>query len=108
MDFEQFLVTHDLKDKPCHIWNTDKSGFSLYHVPGKVVTLLGSKFVYEVTGSSKEQITTLGAISTTGTFIGPMHIFLGQQFQGCNPMQNCVAGAYFGRSLKGWITSELF
>ena len=101
-------MTHNLKDKPCHIWNADESGFSLCPVSGKVVALLGSKAVYEVTGSSKEQITTLCAISATGAFISPMHIFPGERFRGYNAMQNCIAGAYFGRSSKGWITTELF
>ena len=99
-------MTHDLKDKPCHIWNADESGFFLCPVSGKVVCLLGS--VYKVTGSSEEEITTLCAINAAGATIPPMHVFPGERFRGYNPMENCVAGAYFGRSPKGWITTKLF
>ena len=36
-----------------------------------------------------------------------MHIFSGQRFH-YNPLEGCVSGAYFGRSKKGWMTTELF
>ena len=107
-DFEQFVDTHDLKDKPHHIWNADESGFPLSPKSGKVVTCSSSRAVYGVTGNTKEQITTLCAVSAAGVVIPPMHIFSGERFRGYNPMNNCVDGAYFGRSQKGWISTELF
>ena len=82
--------------------------FSLCPVSGKVVSLLGFKSVYEVTGSSKEQVITLCTINAAGATVPPMHVFPGERFRGYNPMENCVTGAYFGRSPKGWITTELF
>ena len=36
-----------------------------------------------------------------------MHTFSGERFKS-NPMEGCVDKAYFGRSPKGWISTELF
>ena len=36
-----------------------------------------------------------------------MQVFAGERFQ-YNPMENCIAGAYFGRSHNGWSNTELF
>jgi hypothetical protein len=74
---------------------------------GKVIAMQNSRCVYGVTGDSKEQITTLCAVSAAGYVIPPMHIFAGERFK-YNPMNNCVDNAYFGRSVSGWISTELF
>ena len=36
---------------------------------GRVLAMRGSKDVYQVTGNSKEQVTTLCAVSTAGTVV---------------------------------------
>ena len=104
--FEQFLLRHDLLDKPHCIWNCDESGFSLCPKTGKVLAARGTPTVYYNT-SGKGQITTLVCISAAGGIIPPMHIFPGVRF-GYNPMEGCVEGSYFGKSENGWITTELF
>ena len=60
-----------------------------------------------MTGNSKEQITTLCAGSAAGEVIPPMYIFPGQRF-GYNPLDGAVPGAYFGKSVSGWVDTELF
>ena len=104
--FKQFLEVNDLND-PARIWNADETGCPLCPKSGKVLALSGAKNVYQVTSDTKEQITTLCAISAAGNIIPPMHIFSGQRFR-YNPLDGCVTGAYFGKSEKGWITKELF
>ena len=106
-DYEQFLLIHDLYDRPDQIWNADESGFPLCPKSGKILAPKGEKHVYLVTGSSKQQITTLVCINAAGSTIPPMHIFPGVRFS-YNPMEGCVDGAYFGKSDSGWITQELF
>ena len=106
-DYEQFLLIHELYDKPDQIWNADESGFFLCPKSGKILGPKGEKHVYHVTGSSKQQITTLVCINAAGSSIPPMHIFPGIRFS-YNPMEGCVDGAYFGKSDSGWITQELF
>jgi len=106
VEFEQFLQVHGVVD-PSRIWNADETGCPLCPSTGKVLCLSGTKNVYQITGSSKEQLTTLCAISASGNIIPPMHVFPGQRFK-YNPLEGCVPGAYFGRSLSGWMTTELF
>ena len=106
-EFEQFLLIHDLLDKPSRIWNCDESGFALCPRSSKVLAPRGAKNVYYTTSSDKGQITTLVCISATGNAIPPMQIFPGIRFS-YNPMLGCVDGAYFGKSDNGWITQELF
>ena len=63
--------------------------------------------VYQVTGNSKDQITTLCAINAAGNFIPPMHILPGHRFK-YNPLEGGVPGAYLGRSDNGWMKTEVF
>ena len=107
-DFENFLLIHDLVDKPHCILNCDDSGFSLCPRSGKVLALYGAKTVY-YTSCGKGQITTLACIGAADGIIPPMHVFPGIRFS-YNPMEGCVDGAYFGKSEKwlelfyGWLT----
>jgi len=95
VEFEQFLITHDLKDKAARIWNADEAGFPLCPSTGKVIAMRNARCVYGVTGDSKEQITVLCAVSAAGDVIPPMHVFAGERFK-YNPMSNSVDNAYFG------------
>ena len=79
-DYEQFLLIHDLYNRPDQIWNADESGFPLCPKSGKILAPKGEKHVYHVTGSSKQQITTLVCINAAGGTIPPMHIFPGVRF----------------------------
>ncbi len=105
--FEQFLLQHDLLDKPSRIWICDESGFPLCPKSGKVLAPQGAHNVYHITGNNKQQITTLCCISVAGGIIPPMHICPGERF-GYNPLKGGVEGAYFGKSSNGWMTQELF
>ena len=106
-DFHKFLEEHSLVNKAGYIWNADEAGFPLCATSGKVVSIHNCKDVYAITADTKEQITCLCAVSASGEFIPPMHIFAGMRFK-YNPMLNCVDGAYFGHSPTGWISAELF
>ena len=106
--FDQFLQTYELKDQPNHIWNADESGFPLCPKTGKVIAIRNARSVYGITSDTKEQVTTLCAANAAGDTVPPMHIFSGERFKS-NPMEDrCVDKAYFGRSPKGWISTELF
>ena len=83
--FEQFLKANSVKD-PDQVWNADETGYPLYPKTGRVLALCGAKDVYQVTGNSKEQVTTLCGISKAGNFVPPMHIFAGKWFK-VDPME---------------------
>lgn len=107
IDFEQFLRDHNLFNKPDRIWNADESGFPLQHKSGRVLAPRGTKTIYSVTSSSKQQITTLACINAAGNVIPPTHVFPGERFRS-NPLEGAVYGTYMGRSTSGWMDSELF
>ena len=106
-EFGKFLKTYSLMNEADCIWNADEAGFSLCATSGKVISIRSCKNVYAITADTKEQITTLCAINAAGGVLPPMHIFPGTRFQ-YNPMQNCIAGAYFGHSPTRWISTKLF
>lgn len=106
-DFQTFLKAHSLLNRSEYIWNADEAGFPLCATSGKIVSVHNCKNVYTITADTKEQITTLCAVSASGEVIPPMHIFPGMRFK-YNPMLNSVDGAYFGHSPTGWISTELF
>ena len=105
--FGEFLEAHSLLNKAEYIWNADEASFPLCAMSGKVISIRNSKNVYAITADTKEEITTLCAISAAGDALPPMHIFPGTRFK-YNPMLNCVDGAYFGHSPTGWISTEPF
>ena len=41
-----------------------------------VLAMRGSKDIYQVTGNSKEQVTTMYAVSAAGTYCGSTHAYL--------------------------------
>ncbi len=98
---------HDLDSRPNRVWNCDESGFPLSPKSGKVLALRGTKTVYRTCSANKEQISTSSAVSASGGIIPPFHIFPGERFS-YNPLEGGVEGVYFGRSSKGWITTQLF
>jgi len=57
-----------------HIWNADETGCPLCLKSGKVIGLSGAKDVYQVTGNTKAQITSLCAVSASENVIPPVHI----------------------------------
>ena len=105
-DYESFLKKNSISN-PNQIWNADETGCPLCPKSGKVLAMRGSKDVYQVTGNSKEQVTTLCAVSAAGTVVPPMHIFAGKRFK-VDPMKGSVPNAYFRKSDKGWINTQLF
>jgi len=51
-DFDQFLQTHNLKDRPSLIWNADETGVSRCTKAVKVVALQYPRHVYTIAGNS--------------------------------------------------------
>ena len=52
-EFGEFLKLHSLHDKPCRIWNGDKSGFPLCPRTAHVLALRNIKHVYSVNSDQK-------------------------------------------------------
>ena len=84
--------------------------FVVHCTSGKALTICWCKNVQAITADTKEQITALCAVSASGETIPPMHIIPGMRFKynPLNQLHNSVSGTYFGHSVSGWITAELF
>lgn len=79
------FVYHELNDQsllldPSRIYNADESGFPLSLKNGKVLSMKGTKHVYNITSSNKTQITVLAYVSAIGHYIKPMIVYPGQRF----------------------------
>jgi hypothetical protein len=108
-DFHNYVNNIDaqLLQDPSRIYNADESGFSLCPKSGRVIAPKGTPTVYNFTSSDKTQLTLLACASATAHYIKPMLVFPGQRFS-YNPLKGMEQDAYLGRSLNGWMDSELF
>ena len=82
---EETLVSNNLLDNPCHIYNMDESGMPLDHKKLKKVAPRGMKKVHGPASGDKTQITIVACASASGHTLPPMVIFKGEKF---NPMVN--------------------
>ena len=64
-NFEKFLKENKITN-PNQIWNADETRCPLCPKSSRILAMRGAKDVYQVTGNSKEQITTLCAITAEG------------------------------------------
>lgn len=94
--------------EPDRIYNCDESGFSLDAVTGRVISFLGTRFVYQIGSDNKTMITALVCCSASGHFTWPMLIIIypGTQFRGFQP--NEVFQESIMNSKNGWINKDIF
>ena len=104
---EETLDEFDLKDKPSQIYNCDKSGMPLEHMPPCVVAVKGTKKVRQVSSGNKTQITILGCCSATGQAIPPMVVFSGKKIN-YELSKWEIPGTLYGTSDSGLMDQELF
>ena len=63
---EETLVSNNLMDQPCLLYNADESGLCLDANPIKVIGPKGKKHFYSVTSGKKTQVTVLSAVNAAG------------------------------------------
>lgn len=106
---EDYFVQKKLTfDDPRRIFNMDESAFLLCPKGEKVLTIKGTRNVYEVCSSNeKESLTVLLCVSAAGT-IGPsLIVYPGQRYPK-NLEQHLPDNWSAGKSEKGWINGEVF
>ena len=72
---EATLVSNDLLDKPCQIFNCDETGMPLSPHPPRVIAPKGAKHPAAITSGDRSQITVLAYCSAGGYVIPPFVIF---------------------------------
>ena len=104
---EETLVSNNLLDNPCHIYNMDESGMPLDHKQLKRVAPRGMKKVHGPASGDKTQITIVACASASGHTLPPMVIFKGEKFNHQWSIGE-APGTLYGMSENGWIDQELF
>ena len=85
----------NLLSKPMQIFNVDKTGITVVHKPGKVITQVGRKNVWSVTSGEK------------GFALPPMMIYPRKRIAE-KLKQGAIPETYFECSDNGWINEELY
>ena len=104
---ERTLEDNDLHDKPCQLFNMDKTGMPLDPRPLKCVYSRGEKNPSCLSSGDKSQITVVACVSAGGFCIPPMVIFDRKQLS-TELTVGEVPGTFYGLSNKGWMDQELF
>ncbi|XP_065665503.1 uncharacterized protein LOC136086931 [Hydra vulgaris] len=93
---------------PSRIFNTDESGFSVCHTPGKIVALKGKRSVGAITSLEKDKtIKVLCCVSAVGAYVPLMIIFPRVRMKP-SFMDQAPQGALGVATKNGWINEELF
>ena len=86
------------------IFNSDETGVTIVHRPGKIIAKLGHRHVYTVTSAEKSRThTVLSCISASGFVVPPCIIFPRKRNVPENFKEGAVAGTLFCNSENGWI-----
>ena len=94
-----------LKD-PRRSFNADESGFPLCVNTGKVLAEKGARHVYQVTLSTKQQITVMVCFNAMGQYVPPLIVFPCERFRDSGIHE--FPEANYGQTVNGWMDSELF
>ena len=104
---EATLISNDLLDKPCQIFNCDETGMPLSPHPPHVIAPKGAKHPAAVTSGDRSQITVLACCSAGGYVIPPFVIF-GRKTLKPEMTSGEVPGTMYRLSASGWIDFEPF
>ena len=98
----------NLLTKPMQIFNVDKTGISVIHKTGKVISQVGRKNVWSVTSGEKGKThTVITCVSASGFVIPPMMIYPRKRMNE-KLKQGAVPETLFECSDSGWINEELY
>jgi len=91
------------------IFNSDETGISVVHKPGKVVAELGRHNVYSMTSAERGKThTILSCVSASGYVLPPMMIYPRKKAVPDKLKEGAVPGTLFVSSESGWINTELY
>ena len=102
---DEVIGYEDMIQDPRRILNADESGFPLCFKTGKVLAQTGARHVYNVTSSSKQQITVMVCFNAFGDFVPPLIVYPGERFRDTG-ISN-FPEAIYGHTSNGWMDSEL-
>ena len=101
------LTSNNLKKSPRRIYNCDETFLPLDYTREKVITVKGSKNVYNQFVGTSDHISLLCCVSASGFPLPPMIIYA-KSFPGGQYRFDGPDDALYARSESGWIDFELF
>ena len=91
------------------IYNSDETGVSIVHKPGKVIAELGRHNVYSVTSAEKGRThTVLSCVSTSSFVLPPCIVYPRKKSVPDNLREGAYAGTLFASSESGWINNDIY
>ena len=83
--FQSFLVKEIpdweiLVKYPRRLFNADESGFPLCVKSGKVLAEKGLKDIYQISSSTKLQLTVMACFNAIGNYVRPLIVYPGERF----------------------------
>jgi hypothetical protein len=110
MDYEQFLASTALINKPSNVWNCDESGFSLSGKEGYVIGPANSKIPPpQITGTdSKQNITVLACCNASGVALPPFIVYPGKRQGTTNLLAGGIGNEGATMTESGWMTADAF
>ena len=91
------------------IYNSDETGVTIVHTPGKVITALGCHHVYSITSAEKGRThTVLSCVSVSGLVLPQCILYPHKRNVPGNFREGAVPGILFSHSENGWINSDIY
>ena len=99
----------NLISKPMQVYNSDETGVTIVHKPGKVLAELGRRHVYSVTSGEKGRThTVVSCISASGFVLPPCIVYPRKKKVPDNLKEEALPDTLFCNSDNGWINSDIY
>ena len=89
--------------KPMQVFNTDETGVSIVHKPGKVIAELGRHYVYSVTSAEKGKTHTI-----ISCVLSPCMVYPRKRNVPDNLREGAIPGTLFCHTESGWVNKDTF
>ena len=66
---------------PRRLFNADESGFLLCVMSGKVLAEKGLKHIYQISSTTKLQLTVMACFNAKGNYVPPLIVYPGERFR---------------------------
>ena len=99
----------NLFSKPNQIYNTDETGVSIVHRPGRVIAQVGRRTVYSISSAERGKLhTVLACVSASGHVLPPLMIYPRKRAVPDACKNGALPNTLFRTSDNGWINSDIF
>ena len=105
---ENTLLSNDLHEKPCQIFNCDETELPVTPHPPKVVVPKGINHPIAISSGDRSQVTVLACCSAAGGYVIPPFAIFDRKTLKPEMVTGEVPDTMYGLSSNGWMDTELF